>query len=153
MTKSLQEENISGRAHTVEARVLYADTDHGGVAYYASYLRWFEVGRTELLRAVGLTYAEIEKTGILCPVVEVQCRYTQPAKYDDILLIKTWIGKLGRSSITFRYEIDRKSDHALLALGHTINAFINRDLKCARPPKEIMEALAGFIEKPTQRRS
>jgi len=106
MAKTIQAKKSSDRIHKTEVRVIYADTDHGGVAYYASYLRWFEVGRTELLRSVGLTYSEIEKSGILCPVVEVQCRYIQPARYDDILLIKTRIEKLGRSHIIFGYEID-----------------------------------------------
>jgi len=138
----------SCRTCGAEVRVLYADTDHGGVAYYATYLRWFEVGRTELFRSIGLTYADIEKTGILCPVVEVHCEYLEPAKYDDLLDIVTWIEKLGRSSITFGYQIERQSDHALLALGKTRNAFVNRSLKCTRPPSNVHHALSAFIKAP-----
>ena len=138
----------SGRTYRAEVRVLYADTDHGGVAYYASYLRWFEVGRTELFRSIGLTYADIEKSGILCPVVEVHCEYLEPAKYDDLLGIVTWIEKLGRSSITFGYQIKRQSDHALLALGQTRNAFVNQSLKCTRPPRDFHHALSAFIRTP-----
>lgn len=136
----------SGRINRVETRVLYADTDHGGVAYYASYLRWFEIGRTELFRKAGLTYADVEKSGILSPVVEVFCKYLQPAKYDEILLIDTWIETLGRGSITFGYQIRKKSDDSLLATGQTINAFVNKNLKPARPPKEIHDALSAFID-------
>ena len=150
MAKTIQAKKSSDRIHKTEVRVIYADTDHGGVAYYASYLRWFEVGRTELLRSVGLTYSEIEKSGILCPVVEVQCRYIQPARYDDILLIKTRIEKLGRSHIIFGYEIEKKSDSTVLAVGQTTNAFVNQDLKCTRPPREVMDSLARFIEKSNQ---
>ena len=135
-----------GRINRVEIRVLYADTDHGGVTYYASYLRWFEIGRTELFRSAGLIYADIEKSGILCPVIEVYCKYLQPAKYDEILKISTWIEKLGRGSITFGYQIQKKSDNSLLATGHTINAFVNQSLKSTRPPKGIYKAISAFIE-------
>jgi acyl-CoA thioester hydrolase len=135
----------SGRINRFEIRVLYADTDHGGVAYYASYLRWFEIGRTELFRTAGLTYADIEKSGILSPVIEVYCKYLQPAKYDEILVIETWIEILGRGSITFGYQIRRKSDNSLLATGQTINAFVNKKLKPTRPPKSIYNALSCFI--------
>jgi acyl-CoA thioester hydrolase len=136
----------SGRINRVEIRVLYADTDHGGVAYYASYLRWFEIGRTELFRKAGLTYADVEKSGILSPVIEVFCKYLQPAKYDEILVIETWIEILGRGSITFGYQVRRKSDNSLLAIGQTINAFVNKSLKPTRPPKAIYNALSAFID-------
>ncbi|MGA1839829.1 MAG: acyl-CoA thioesterase [bacterium] len=136
----------SSRINRVETRVLYADTDHGGVAYYASYLRWFEIGRTELFRKAGLTYADVEKSGILSPVIEVFCKYLQPAKYDEILVIDTWIEILGLGSITFGYQIRKKSDDSLLATGKTINAFVNRSLKPTRPPKAIYNALSAFID-------
>ena len=136
----------SGRINSIETRVLYADTDHGGVAYYASYLRWFEIGRTELFRKAGLTYADIEKSGILSPVIEVFCKYLQPAKYDEILVIDTWIESLGRGSITFGYRIRKKSDDSLLATGQTINAFVDKNLKPTRPPKAIHDALSVFTD-------
>ena len=143
----------SDRINEVETRVLYADTDHGGVAYYASYLRWFEIGRTELFRSAGLTYADIEKSGILCPVIEVYCKYLQPAKYDEILKICTWIEKLGRGSITFGYQIQRKSDNTILATGQTVNAFVNQNLKSTRPPKGIYNAISAFIDSPSNNSS
>ncbi|MBU1704067.1 MAG: acyl-CoA thioesterase, partial [Nanoarchaeota archaeon] len=62
-------------------RITYADTDHGGVVYYANYLKWFEIGRTEILRANGITYAELEKKGLIAPVVEVKVNYLKPARY------------------------------------------------------------------------
>ncbi len=138
----------SGIINRVETRVLYADTDHGGVAYYASYLRWFEIGRTELFRSAGLTYADIERSGILSPVIEVYCKYLQPAKYDEILVIETWIEILGRGSITFGYHIRRKSDNSLLAIGQTINAFVNKSLKPTRPPEIIHKALSALVDNP-----
>lgn len=138
--------NPSGLINRIEIRVLYADTDHGGVAYYASYLRWFEIGRTELFRSAGLTYADIEKSGILSPVREVYCKYLQPAKYDERLIIETWIETLGRGSITFGYHIRRKSDNSLLAIGQTINAFVNKSFKPTRPPKIIHNLLSALID-------
>ncbi|MGA1868284.1 MAG: acyl-CoA thioesterase [bacterium] len=125
--------------------MLYADTDRGGVVYYASYLRWFEFGRTELFRAAGLTYADLEKSGILCPVAELQCTYHHPAQYDEILTIITWIQRLKRCSITFGYTIQRNSDNILIVTGHTKHAFINRNFKCIRPPRHVLDALNSLI--------
>lgn len=139
-------DNTSNSAFRVEVRVLYADTDHGGVVYYGSYLRWFEIGRAELFRSIGLTYADLESSGILCPVIELQCRYHHPAKYDEILVIITWIERLRRSSITFGYQILRGSDQALIATGQTTNAFVNQNLKCIRPPSGVFSALSSLVE-------
>ena len=72
-----------------EQRVLYGDTDSMGVAYYANYLRWFEIGRTELFRRVGSTYRLLEEQGCFLPVYEAYCRYHNPARYDDIIRIET----------------------------------------------------------------
>ena len=108
-------------AKTTEARVYYADTDHGGAVYYANYLRWFEVGRTELLRSRGITQDQLDGEGMLLPVVEVKCSYRHPARYDDVVVISTSIERIGNSSITFAYAITRKGDNKLLAEGHTIN--------------------------------
>src|SRR3989338_8995586 len=71
-----------------EHRVRYSDTDHFGVVYYARYLDWFEAGRTEILRAKGVTYADLEKKGFFAPVVEIKVNYNKPAKYDDIIILK-----------------------------------------------------------------
>ena len=145
MKEDIKDKSFS-RVFPTQIRVIYADTDHGGVAYYASYMRWFEIGRTELLRSIGLIYAELEKSGILCPVVDLQCRYIKPARYDELLVVYTSVERLRRGSITFAYNIKRKSDQALIATGKTQNAFVNRALKCTRPPKEIyrkLQELAG----------
>lgn len=142
--RSIMGHTPAGYFNKLEVRVIYADTDHGGAAYYGTYLRWFEMGRTELLRSAGLTYAEIEKSGIISPVVEVRCRYLQPARYDEILEVVTWIEELRRGSITFGYQIMRKADHALIALGETTNAFVDHELRCTRPPKAIHAALSSL---------
>jgi len=117
------------KTNKTELRVYYADTDHGHVVYYSNYLKWFEVGRTELLRQCGFNYGDFEKSGLMVPVVEVKCNYKQPAKYNDIIIIKTTIINMGNSSIKFDYKIFRKSDNELLAEGYTVNVFVNTKTK------------------------
>jgi len=130
------------KINEIEQRIFYADTDHGGVAYYANYLRWFEIGRTELLRDYGFDYADFEKYGIIAPVVEVHCNYKYPARYDDIVVIKTNIGKIGNSSIKFNYEIVRKKDNKLLADGYTVNVFVDKKkMKSVKIPSVILRRI------------
>lgn len=120
-----------------EHRIRYADTDHFGVVYYARYLEWFEIGRTEILRKNGITYAELEKKGYFAPVVEVKINYKAPAKYDEIILLETEIAKIGSSSIRFNYKVFRKEDMKLLAEGYTVNVFINKAMKPVQVPDKI----------------
>ena len=88
-------------AHSLEIRVSYAETDQMGVVYYANYFIWFERGRTELLRNIGLAYKDLEKKDLLLPVVKAFCSYHASAYYDDIVIVKTKIDKVGKSSIVF----------------------------------------------------
>lgn len=118
-------------ANKTEQRVYYSDTDHGGVVYYANYLKWFEVGRTEILRQNKLNYDEFEKQGLIAPVVEVKCTYKEPIKYNDLIIIETQVEHIGNSSIKFVYTIKRKNDKRLLAEGHTVNVFV--DMKTGKP--------------------
>jgi len=123
-------------------RVYYADTDHGGVVYYSNYLKWFEIGRTEILRQAGFNYSDFEKQGLMAPVVEVHCNYKQPAKYDDMIIIKTEIGNIGNRSIRFNYDIIRKEDNEILAEGYTVNVFVDkRTGKSTRISDELGKAL------------
>ncbi len=77
------------KTNETEQRVYYADTDHGGVVYYSNYLKWFEIGRTEILRESGFDYNDFEKQDLIAPVVEVHCNYKAPIKYNEIIIIKT----------------------------------------------------------------
>ena len=132
------------KTNKTEQRVFYADTDHGGVVYYSNYLKWFEIGRTELLRDYGFDYADFEKQGLIAPVVEVNCTYKHPAKYNDQILIKTKIGNLGNSSIKFCYEILNKKDKKLLAEGYTVNVFVDKKtMKSAPIPKELRNKISN----------
>lgn len=118
-------------------RVIYGDTDQMGVVYYANYFRYFEFARSELFRAQGGSYTELEKEGSFLPVVEATCTYKAPAKYDDLLSIRTMVSEVRRASLTFSYEIRRVGEDKLLCKGHTIHACIGRDGKPTRIPDAV----------------
>jgi acyl-CoA thioester hydrolase len=118
-------------------RVRYAETDKMGVVYYANYFIWFEVGRTDLLRGSGWTYRDMEADGISLPVIEAECRYRQPARYDDELDIRT-VGALASPvRIEFTYDVIRTSDGACLATGRTVHAGLDRDGRPCRLPDRV----------------
>lgn len=124
-----------------EHRVRYSDTDHFGVVYYARYLDWFEAGRTEILRAKGITYSELEKKGFYAPVVEIKVNYKKPARYDDIVELETSIEHIGNSSIKFNYKVFNKKTRELLAEAYTVNVFINKEMKAVRISDEVRGVL------------
>ena len=127
--------------HLSSYRVIYGDTDQMGVVYYANYLRWFESGRSEFLRQIGLPYSTIEGQGFHFPVVEVKCRYTQSARYDDLIQIETALVKLGRASLKFAYRISRETDGSFLASGETAHACIDQSSRITRIPEILLKAL------------
>jgi acyl-CoA thioester hydrolase len=133
----------SDRPFRFVLRVRYADTDQMGMAYYGTYLRWFEVGRAEMLRFLGVSYREVEEAGIRLPVVEARCRYVRPARYDDLLAIETALAHLGRASVRFEYCVRREPDGELLARGMTEHCFLDPTGKPVRPPA----FLAGMLER------
>ena len=95
---------------TTQVRVRYAETDQMGIVYYANYLVWFEIGRVELLRSLGLAYSQLEiEHECILPVVEASCRYRSPARYDDEILIETRPAMLRGSVIKFAYQVWRKA--------------------------------------------
>jgi acyl-CoA thioester hydrolase len=120
-------------------RVTYRDTDQMGVVYYANYLVWFEMGRTELLRQSGHTYGEFEKEGYVLPVIRCACEYKKPARYDDLVCIRTRISSISAVSIIFEYEIYCEKTGELLARGETKHAILTRDGRIARAGKILKE--------------
>lgn len=118
-------------------RVIFGDTDAMGIAYYANYLRWFEVGRAELMRRKGMAYRELEDAGIHLPVTEASVRYHAPARYDDLLDIHAEMRGVRRASIAFGYRIVA-ADGALLAEGSTVHAFTDEAGKVVRVPAEFL---------------
>lgn len=127
-----------------EIRVIYGDTDQMGVVYYANYLRFFEAGRNEFLRAKGARYRDVEaRYGILLPVVEANLRYRHPARYDDLIRVETWIAELRRASARFEYRVVRVEDEHLLVEGYTAHACIDLEHKPRRLPAEVITLLGG----------
>ena len=118
-------------------RVRYAETDKMGVVYYANYFVWFEVGRTDLLRESGWDYREMEKEGYALPVIEAHCTYREPAKYDDVLDVRTTGMLLSPVRVQFTYEIVRAADAAMLATGTTIHATLDRAGRPCRLPERV----------------
>jgi acyl-CoA thioester hydrolase len=108
-----------------------------GVVYYANYLVWFEVARTDWLRASGSTYRQMELDGIALPVVEAHCEYKRPAKYDDEVEIRTTGAAISPVRVQFRYEVVRATDQAVLATGHTVHASMGRDGRVQRLPDRV----------------
>ena len=120
-----------------------------GIVYHTNYIRWFEIGRIELLRKMGITYSEMEKDGFYLPVPRVYCHYHLPAHYDEIVLVETRIAYLKRASIKFTYLIWDESRENLLTEGYTIHACTDRDGKIIRIPSVITDKIGSecFIEK------
>ena len=128
-----------------EQRVLYGDTDAMGVAYYANYLKWFEIGRSELFRRVGSSYRELEERGCFLPVREAFCRYLQPARYDDVIRIETCFSLVGRVRLRFDYRLFSKDTAALLAEGYTVHVCTDGDGRPIKPPAYLRHLLAPLV--------
>jgi acyl-CoA thioester hydrolase len=124
-------------------RVRYAETDNMGVVYYANYLVWFEVGRTDLLRHAGWSYREMEQEGFSLPVIEAHCEYARPAKYDDDVEVRTTGSLVSPVRLRFDYEVARSADGVVLAHGHTVHATLGRDGKPCRLPARARELFPG----------
>jgi acyl-CoA thioester hydrolase len=123
-------------------RVRYAETDKMGVVYYANYLVWFEVARAELLRSLGWSYREMETEGVALPVIEAQCAYHKPAKYDDELDVKAEGQMLSPVRMQFTYEVVRRGDTALTASGKTVHAAVDVNGRPCRLPERIRTVFA-----------
>ncbi len=122
-----------------QVRVRYAETDAMGVVYYGNYLTWFEVGRTELLRQLGSSYREIERARVFLPVIEAQCRYHHPARYDDVVEIRTRASRPSRAKLQFDYELSRVSDNVAIASGSTLHVATDESGKPCRLPGKLVE--------------
>ncbi len=118
--------------HKTSIRVIYADTDAMGVVYHTNYIKWFEVGRCELLRSMGYPYARMEAEGILLPVAECNCKYKLPAVYDDILEITARIAEVKGATVTLEYEIRKQETGVLLVTGSTKHAITDPNFKPIR---------------------
>lgn len=132
--------------HKSKIRIRYAETDQMGYVYYGNYATFYEVARVEALRSLNFSYNELEKSGIMLPVLELQIKYVKPAFYDDEIVIETTISEIPKARIKFEYKTyNQKGD--LLNFGNTTLVFV--DIKTKKPtqaPKDLLEKLAKFIE-------
>lgn len=139
--------------HTTTVRVRYGDTDAAAVVYNANYLRYFEIGRTELMREWVCSYREIEKMGFVLPVVECWTRFKAPAFYDDLLIIETTVAEISKLKVKFSYQVRRKAEDSerskLLVKGFTVHAATTREGKLTRLPETLIRKIAGFVTDPT----
>lgn len=126
-------------SHRTNSRVIYGDTDRMGYAYNANYLRWFEMGRSELFRSLGLTYREIEERGIFLPLSEAYCKYISPLKYDDILVIETTLDTAVKGAIKFDYRLFSNNGSKPIAEGFTKHPCVTLEGKVVRPPQFLRE--------------
>ncbi len=129
-------------------RVIYGDTDQMGVAYYANYLRWFEMGRTEFLREAGVPYSSIEGHGLYFPVTELSCRYLRPARYDDVVLIETTLTSMGRATLAFNYRLWLEENDVVVATGWTRHACVDKTGHVKRIPADLEETLKSALSSP-----
>jgi acyl-CoA thioester hydrolase len=127
--------------HQTTIRVIYGDTDNMGQAYYGNYFRWFEIGRNEIFRSLGLNYKSVEERGIFLPVAEAHCKYCAAAQYDDVLVIETKLDTQIKGAVKFDYNIFRESDNTLIARGYTKHACLNGEGKVVRPPDFIKDVI------------
>lgn len=125
----------------VKIRVIYADTDAMGIVYHTNYIKWFEIGRTELLRGMGIVYAEMESQGYNLPLTEAYCHYLLPARYDQIIILETEMEYLKRASMKFNYTISDEDKEKILVEGYTVHACTNNLGKIVRLPSFIVEKL------------
>lgn len=127
--------------HEIQLRVRYAETDQMGIVYYGNYAQYFEVGRVEWLRKFGISYKSMEEEGLMLPVVSLSVKYKKPARYDDLIKVKTQLVKLPSASIEFDYEITNELGE-ILTLGNTVLVFMdvnkNRPTKC---PEYLLDKL------------
>ena len=132
------------KVHQFKVRVRYAETDQMGVVYHGNYAQYFEMGRVEWLRSLGVSYKWMEENGVMLPVVSLEMNYKKPARYDDNLLVKTIFKKLSTVKIEFDYEIYNEQND-LLTIGNSVLVFV--DMKTGRPtapPNYILELIENF---------
>jgi len=128
-------------------RVRYAETDQMGVVYYANYLIWMEAGRVDLCKACGFNYRDIEREdGIFFAVAEATCRYRSPARFDDEVIVKTWVEDANARIVTFAYEMRLAEDDRVLATGTTRHIFVSSAMQRTRLPQKY-HAMLGITQR------
>lgn len=132
-------------SHSTKIRVRYGETDQMGYMYYGNYAQYYEVGRVEMLRSLGMSYSSMEADGIMMPVLELKCKYIKPALYDQEITVKTIIKTLPGIRIFFEYELYNEKEE-LINIGSTTLVFVDMAKnKPTNPPENFMEKLSVFF--------
>ncbi len=132
--------------YTTKVRVRYGETDQMGYMYYGNYAEFYEVGRVEMLRSLGMTYSGMEASGIMMPVLEMKCKYLKPALYDEEISIKVIMEKMPGVKIHFKYDLYNPSGE-LINIGETLLAFVNmKTNRPCLPPQEFIDKLKPFFQ-------
>ena len=126
----------------ITVRVRYQETDQMGFVYYSNYFVYFEMGRIEYLRNLGFPYSELEKENIFLAVIDAHCKYKAPARFDDLLVIKTWLSKMKYARVEFCYEIRREGEEKLIAEGSTVLACLDENRRPRIIPDKIKKAVS-----------
>ena len=132
--------------HATKLRVRYGETDQMGYMYYGNYAEFYEVGRVEMLRSLGLTYSGMEESGIKMPVLELHCKYLKPALYDEEITINVIMDKMPGIRIHFRYELFNEKEE-LINTGETLLVFINMNTnRPCLPSQDFLDRLKPFFK-------
>ena len=132
--------------HTTKVRVRYGETDQMGYMYYGNYAEFYEVGRVEMLRSLGMTYSGMEASGVMMPVLEMKCKYIRPALYDEEISVKVIMDKMPGIRIHFKYEL-YNPDGELINIGETLLVFVNMETnRPCMPPQEFLDKLKPFFQ-------
>jgi acyl-CoA thioester hydrolase len=128
--------------HETQIRVRYADTDQMKQVYYGKYFEYFEQGRSDMLRALGLPYGELEAHGIFLPVIEAYAKYRRPAQYDDLLTVESTVNEMPVARVRIEYKVFREEDAEPIIEGYTIHSFVNAETgRPTRAPQMFLQAL------------
>lgn len=130
--------------HEVELRVRYNETDAMGFLHHSRFFVYFEIGRTELFRAGGGSYRAMEDNGLYFVVVKAECKFKAPGRYDDVVMLKTRISRVGPVKLEHEYELRR--DNTILATGHTVLGCVDREGKAQRIPDDILASISDEVE-------
>ena len=132
-----------GKIMNSESKIVvrYAETDQMGIVHHSVYPIWYEIARTDFIKKIGLTYSGIEAMGVMTPLVELHCKYIQPATYEDVLRIRVCLSKLTPARIEFSYEVYKKE--VLINTGSTLHAWVGKDLR----PMNMKKKFSTIYEK------
>ncbi|HEY0668377.1 MAG TPA: thioesterase family protein [Sphingobacteriaceae bacterium] len=132
--------------HSTKIRVRYAETDQMGYMYYGNYAQFYEVGRVEMLRSLGMTYRSMEESGIMMPVLDLKCKFIKPALYDEEITVKVIVEKMPGIRMHFRYELFNEKEE-LINLGETTLVFVDMEKnKPCMPAKEFLKKISVYFK-------